>query len=158
MRFFLVDRITELAVGERIRGIKNVTYSDETLHDHFPDYPIMPGALIVEAVAQLAGFLLEASFNHDQQTPLRPLLVQIQNAKFYEMAVPGDQLDITARLDSRMDAAAQVSGDVRAGEKRIARVLLTVFMKAIPSARITEQRRYLFELLTRDLKPPVPTP
>src|SRR5262249_56251763 len=57
MRYFLVDKVTELVPGERIRGVKCVSLSDEVLHDHFPDFPVMPGALIVEAGAQLAGFL-----------------------------------------------------------------------------------------------------
>ena len=50
MRYFLIDKVTELVPGERARGVKNVTLSDETLHDHFPDHPIMPGALILLAL------------------------------------------------------------------------------------------------------------
>ena len=46
MRYFLIDRVTELVVGERIRGIKAITLTDEVLHDHFPDYPVMPGMLM----------------------------------------------------------------------------------------------------------------
>src|SRR5207244_2123277 len=46
MRYFLIDKVTEIVPGERIRGVKNVTLSDEILHDHFPDFPVMPGALI----------------------------------------------------------------------------------------------------------------
>ena len=42
MRYFLIDKVTELEVGRRVRGIKNITFSDEVLHDHFPDHPIMP--------------------------------------------------------------------------------------------------------------------
>ena len=88
MRYFLIDKVTELVPGERIRGVKCVTLSDEVLHDHFPDYPILPGALILEAGAQLAGFLLEATFNEPGRPPRRALLAQVRRAKFHEMTGP----------------------------------------------------------------------
>ena len=72
MRFFLIDRVTELVAGERARGIKTVSLSDDVLHDHFPDYPIMPGTLILESAAQLGGFLVEMSVNKPG-APLRKL-------------------------------------------------------------------------------------
>ena len=69
MRYYLIDKVTELELGERARGVKCVTLTDEVLHDHFPDYPMLPGALIVEAAAQLAGFLLEMTFNRRGRAP-----------------------------------------------------------------------------------------
>src|SRR5204862_4295995 len=108
MRYYLIDKVTELTAGQRARGVKCVTLTDEIMHDHFPDFPMLPGALIVEAAAQLAGFLLEMSFNGPQQPLVRALLVQIQRAKFYEPVVPGDRLDITATIDSTREASAQV--------------------------------------------------
>ena len=63
MRYYLIDKVTDLVSGERAKGLKCVTLTDDILHDHFPDYPMLPGALIVESAAQLAGFLLEMSFN-----------------------------------------------------------------------------------------------
>jgi 3-hydroxyacyl-[acyl-carrier-protein] dehydratase len=155
MRYFLIDKVTELVPGERIRGVKNVTLSDEILHDHFPDYPIMPGVLILEAAAQLAGFLLESTFNRKGETLRRALLVQIQQAKFHDTAGPGDQLDLSVALDSRLEGAAQVTADVRCGERKIARAVLTFMMKAIDSPRVHDQRQYIYSLWTKDLKPPV---
>ena len=89
MRYFLIDKVTDLVVGERARGVKNITLSDEILHDHFPDYPVMPGTLILEAAAQLAGFLLEMTFNKAGAPLLRALLIQVQQAKFHETADRG---------------------------------------------------------------------
>jgi 3-hydroxyacyl-[acyl-carrier-protein] dehydratase len=132
-----------------------VSLSDEVLHDHFPDFPVMPGALIVEAAAQLAGFLLEMTFNQPETPLRRALLVQIEDARFYETAGPGDTLDIVVRLESRLETAAQASAEVHVGEKRIARARLTFVMKAIDSEKVHEQRRYVYRLWTRDLKPPV---
>jgi len=155
MRYFLIDKVTELVPGERIRGVKNVTLSDEILHDHFPDYPILPGVLILEAAAQLAGFLLEATLNRKGEALRRALLVQIQQAKFQGTAGPGDQLDLVVTLDSQLEGAAQVTADVRCGDRKIARAILTFMMKAIDSERVHEQRRYLYSLWTRDLKPSI---
>ncbi len=144
--------------GERIRGIKNISLSDEILHDHFPDYPVMPGALILEASAQLAGFLLETSFHRPPDPPPRALLVLVERAKFHDTAGPGDQLEIRVQMASRMEAAAQVTAEVSALDRRIARVMMTFAMKRIESERLHAQRRYVYELWTRDLDPPVTIP
>src|SRR5436853_2841496 len=115
MRYFLIDKVTDLDIGKSARGIKNVTLSDEILHDHFPDHPIMPGALILEAASQLAGFLLEMTFNKPDAPLRRSLLVQVDLAKFHDFAGPGDQLDVHVTLDSLHEGAAQVTAEVKAG-------------------------------------------
>jgi 3-hydroxyacyl-[acyl-carrier-protein] dehydratase len=155
MRYFLIDKVTELVVGERARGIKNISLSDDILHDHFPDYPIMPGALIIEAASQLAGFLLEMTLNKASGPIVGALLVQIEQTKFHDTSGPGDQLGIVVTIDSIRDAAAQVTAHVTVGEKRIARASLTFFLKTIDSERIHEQRRYIYKLWTKDLKTPL---
>ena len=154
MRYFLIDKVTELEPGRRARGVKNVTLSDEVLHDHFPDYPVMPGALIVEAASQLAGFLLEMSLNKPGEPPGRALLTQIELAKFHEAAGPGDRIEIEVRLDSVLGSAAQVTAAATVGDRRIARAALTFVMRQIDSQRVHEQRNYVYRLWTRDLKPP----
>ncbi len=154
MRYFLIDKVTELVRGERARGVKNVTLSDEILHDHFPDHPIMPGALIVESLAQLAGFLLEMSTNRPDAPLRRALLVQIQQAKFHETAGPGDRLDLEVSIDSTLEGAAQVTGEARVGERRIVRASLTFVLKEIKSQKVHDQRKYIYSLWTRDFQPP----
>jgi 3-hydroxyacyl-[acyl-carrier-protein] dehydratase len=151
VRYYFIDKVTQFIPGEKARGLKNVTLSDEILHDHFPDYPVMPGALIVEAMAQLAGFFLEMSSNQSGRPIRRALLAQIYNAKFHDMAVPGDTLEITITPASSLEGAAQVEAEARAGDKRVARATLTFVMKEIPSDRVNEQRRYIYKLWTRDL-------
>jgi 3-hydroxyacyl-[acyl-carrier-protein] dehydratase len=151
MRYILLDRITEATPGRVARGLKCVTLTDDVLHDHFPDHPILPGALLVEAAAQLAGFLLEISQSVEVSPPRRALLVQIQRAKFYLPAKPGDSVELTAELDAALDAASQVkvSADIRGD--RAMRGTLTFMLKSIESERVHEQRRYLYRLWTRDL-------
>src|SRR3989475_7482781 len=106
MRYYLIDKVTELVPGERASGVKNITLSDEILHDHFPDYPVMPGTLILEAAAQLAGFLLEMTFNKAGAPLLRALLIQVQQAKFHETAGPGGRLGAEGKPNSRVEEPA----------------------------------------------------
>ena len=155
MRYYLLDRVTEIVPGERAVGVKCVSLSDEVLHDHFPDHPVMPGALIVEAAAQLAGFLIETTVNRPDAELRRALLVQIQNAKFYEPVGPGDRMEITVTLASRLEGAAQVSAEVQVDARRVARAELTFVLKAVASEKVHEQRRSVYRLWTRSLKTPV---
>ena len=155
MRYFLIDKVTELEIGKSVRGIKNVTLSDEILHDHFPDHPIMPGALILEAISQLAGFLLEMTVNKPDGPLKRSLLAQVELAKFHDFAGPGDQLDINIALDSLHEASAKVTAEVKAGSKRIARASLMFVLREVASEKVHEQRRYLYRLWTRDLQQPL---
>jgi 3-hydroxyacyl-[acyl-carrier-protein] dehydratase len=157
MRYFLIDRVVAFAPGERVRGIKNVTLSDEVLHDHFPEYPLMPGALIIESAAQLAGFLLEVGQEPDENGAVRrALLIQIDKAKLRDRARPGDQLEVTVALTSMLHAAAQVHAEVIVGERRIAQADLTFSLMTVAEEAIHEQRRRLYRLWTRDLDLPVP--
>lgn len=148
MRYFLLDQITSFVPNESATGIKNVSLTDQVLHDHFPDYPILPGALMVEAMAQLAGFLLESG---DPAAPERAILAQIEKAKFHAPAEPGDQIVLNVTLAQRMDRAAQVEAEAHVGERCIARARLTFMLRAVESARVTEQRAMLYKIWTRSL-------
>ena len=87
----LVDRILELE-PDRIVGLKNVTYNEPFFSGHFPDFPVMPGVLIVEAMAQAAGVLVLKNME-DRHNKL-VLLVAIENARFRRPVVPGDVLEL----------------------------------------------------------------
>lgn len=152
MRYFLIDRVTELVVGQKACGLKCVSLSDPVLHDHFPDYPTMPGALIVEAAAQLAGFLIEMTVNCEEKPVRRALLAQIDLAKFHDRVGPGNTMEITTTVAQIRDPSAQIIAEVRVGDKKVARAKLTFMLQAIESDRVNEQRRYIYALWTRDLK------
>ncbi len=103
----LVDRILELE-PERIVGIKNVTANEPFFDGHFPDFPVMPGVLIVEAMAQTAGVLVLQSIpDRDQKLVL---LVSIEAARFRKPVVPGDQLRIEMTLLRRKASVAKMAG------------------------------------------------
>ncbi|MFP4472846.1 MAG: 3-hydroxyacyl-ACP dehydratase FabZ [Candidatus Omnitrophota bacterium] len=113
--FLLVDRITELEAGKRAVGIKNVTANENFFTGHFPQRPIMPGVLMVEAMAQVSGLLLKSIDHHADHVGL---FMSINNVKFRRPVVPGDQLVMEVEVTrdrSRMSGThgvARVDGDV----------------------------------------------
>ncbi len=96
--FLLVDRILELEPGKRVVGIKNVTFNEEFFQGHFPGNPVMPGVLIVEAMAQVAGVGLLGPVPAEERKLL--YLTSVDRCKFRRPVVPGDQLRIEAEIVS----------------------------------------------------------
>src|ERR1017187_3355551 len=105
--FLLVDRIIELE-AERIVGIKNVTVNEPFFNGHFPEFPVMPGVLIVEAMAQTAGVLVLKSIP-DRHNKL-VLLVAVENARFRKPVVPGDGLRMEMKVLKRKATVAKMAG------------------------------------------------
>ncbi len=151
MRYILLDRVTEILPGLLARGLKAVTLTDDVLHDHFPDYPVLPGALLIEAAAQLSGFLIEATENRPGEPPRRALLVQVDKAKFYRPAQPGDSVELLAEIGQTMDGASKINVEATIRGERCMKGSLTFMLRHIESERVHEQRRYLYALWTRDL-------
>ena len=92
--FLLVDRITELEPGRRVVGLKNVTCNEPFFQGHFPDNPIMPGVLIIEAMAQVGGVLarlsIEGKLDNNKESAI--FFMAMDKVKFRRPVVPGDQL------------------------------------------------------------------
>jgi len=103
----LVDSIIELE-EERIVGIKNVTINEPFFVGHFPDFPVMPGVLIVEAMAQVAGVLVLKSIP-DRKNKL-VLLASVEEAKFRRPVLPGHQLRIEMKVTKRKASVAKMHG------------------------------------------------
>jgi 3-hydroxyacyl-[acyl-carrier-protein] dehydratase len=113
--FLLVDRVTEIDHGTRIAAFKNVTMNEPFFTGHFPGHPVMPGVLIVEALAQAACILAIVSSDESIRSKVT-YFVGIENAKFRKPVFPGDQLDLEVQaLSNRrgiwtFSAGARVEG------------------------------------------------
>ncbi|GAB3034973.1 3-hydroxyacyl-ACP dehydratase FabZ [Oleiagrimonas citrea] len=96
--FLLVDRVIELEPGERVVAIKNVSMNEPFFQGHFPNHPVMPGVLVIEAMAQAAGTLIMLSNQSNSDTNPLFYLAKVDKARFSAKVVPGDQLRLEVRL------------------------------------------------------------
>jgi 3-hydroxyacyl-[acyl-carrier-protein] dehydratase len=152
MRYVLVDRLLEVDPGNRARGCKNVTQTDEIFEHHFPGLPVMPGCLVLEALAQLSGLLATASLDFR----VMPMLLMVDRAKFRHMVRPGDQLlleaDVVslgegaARLRTRALLAPAVDGPPAGEPRMVAEALVTLALVPAPPER-SAQIRARFDVL-----------
>jgi 3-hydroxyacyl-[acyl-carrier-protein] dehydratase len=97
--FLLVDRVLECVPGEHIRAIKTVTYNEPYFVGHFPHQPVMPGVIIIEALAQTAGILAFRTAGVIPDETTRFYFAGIDKARFRKPVVPGDQVVLTAKLE-----------------------------------------------------------
>ena len=97
--FLMVDRVVEMDPGKKIVGIKNVTINEPFFPGHFPGHPVMPGVLIIEAMAQVAGILGILTYVESERNKIT-YFTGIDNAKFRRPVVPGDQLRLELEMIS----------------------------------------------------------
>ena len=111
--FLLVDRIVELEPGKRVVGLKHVSMSDGYLQGHFPDYPLMPGVLIVEALAQTGAVLvMHDSANAGNKIPF---FARIDNCRFRQQVRPGDTLRLELEVTSLRGPVGKAHGRALVG-------------------------------------------
>ena len=120
--FLLVDRVVELEPHKRIVCIKNVTINEPYFQGHFPGHAVMPGVLVLEALAQAGGLLTQLSLGDgaaDKQDKLF-YLVKIDNARFSSMVVPGDRLELEVKLKRMIRNMAMYECAARVDGKQVA--------------------------------------
>jgi 3-hydroxyacyl-[acyl-carrier-protein] dehydratase len=118
--FLLVDRVLECVSGERIRALKNVTMNEEFFVGHFPGRPVMPGVLILEAMAQAAGILTFVTAGVYPDENVRFYFAGIDKARFRQPVVPGDQLQLQARLERRIRTIWKFSTTATVSDNEVA--------------------------------------
>ena len=116
--FLLVDRVIEYEEMSRIVGIKNVTINEPYFQGHFPGFPIMPGVLIIESMAQLGGVLLFKTIP-DRETKL-VYFAGIEKARFRRPVRPGDQLRLEMHLTHNKKRLGKLKGEAFVEDKRVA--------------------------------------
>jgi 3-hydroxyacyl-[acyl-carrier-protein] dehydratase len=123
--FLLVDRIIEMQPGLKAVGIKNVTINEEFFQGHFPGQPIMPGVLIIEAIAQVAGLLAYCSGANVGKSVY---FMSIEKAKFRKPVVPGDQLRLEVNILQHRGDVWKFSGRAVVEEKIAAEAEFTAMV------------------------------
>ncbi|NIO09902.1 MAG: 3-hydroxyacyl-ACP dehydratase FabZ [Deltaproteobacteria bacterium] len=122
--FLMVDRILEMEPGTRIVGIKNVTYNEHFFQGHFPGKPVMPGVLIVEAMAQVGAILAHSSGSLTDENKVF-MLTGLDRVKIKRAVEPGDQLRLELTSLKRRGPYWKMSGDASVDGKQVAHVELS---------------------------------
>jgi 3-hydroxymyristoyl/3-hydroxydecanoyl-(acyl carrier protein) dehydratase len=141
MRYILLDRITAINPLVSAFGIKCVSLADDIFVDHFPGHPIMPGALILESMAQLGGVLVEASMRERGRHDLHALLVTADKAKFRHRVRPGDRLELEAQVISVHEDGGLVKGLARVDSQLVAEAELAFAFAQVTNPKLLARRR-----------------
>jgi 3-hydroxyacyl-[acyl-carrier-protein] dehydratase len=149
MRFLLVDRITDWHSESFIKGVKNIAMSEDYLEFHFPKTPVMPGVLLLEAMAQLAGWFEARASGFERWMLVRT----IRKSSFYGFALPGDQVEMEVRpLTADEPRKRAYQGIAAVGGKKMVRAEFEGEVVELSRLEdIAEQQRF-FQILTRELR------
>ena len=128
--FLLVDRVLEMEPGREIVALKNVTINEPFFPGHFPHHPVMPGVMVIEAMAQAAAIL---AFKSGERLPDEHSVVYfvgIDDARFKSPVMPGDQLTLRARIDRHLKGIWKFSTEARVGERLAAEAKMMCALRA----------------------------
>jgi 3-hydroxyacyl-[acyl-carrier-protein] dehydratase len=124
--FLLVDGVLEIHPGQSIRALKNVTYNEPFFTGHFPSRPLMPGVIVIEALAQTAGILSFVTAGVLPQETTRFYLVGLDKARFRKPVLPGDQLLLSAQLERSAETTLHFSTRAFVGDNEVASAELMI--------------------------------
>ena len=151
MRFLLIDKITNWEPGRKATAIKNVSLSEDFFDDHFPLKPIMPGVLVLEGMAQLAGLLLEAGVREESGRNIKALMSMVEKAKFRRPARPGDSLEYRVEVISVNELGGSVKARAFAAGEPIADSSLIFSFHEFDNPRLEARQNKLLSLWMQGL-------
>jgi 3-hydroxyacyl-[acyl-carrier-protein] dehydratase len=125
--FLMVDRLLDVVPGESAVGLKNVTANEPFFQGHFPGRPVMPGVLIIEAMAQTAAVIVVASLGQSAEGKL-VYFMSIENARFRKPVEPGDQLRLICRKERQRANVWRFTGEARVGDTVVAEAVYTAMI------------------------------
>ena len=131
--FILVDKVLELIPNRKIRAVKNVTINEEFFIGHFPHYPVMPGVLIIEALAQAAGILSFKSMNESANEESLYFFVGIDNCRFKRPVGPGDILALNVQIEKVKGGVWKYQATAEVEQKVCAQAQLMCALRKIDS-------------------------
>jgi 3-hydroxyacyl-[acyl-carrier-protein] dehydratase len=118
MRWIWIDKFIDFKSGRSASAVKNVSLAEEHLHDHFPGFPVMPEALMIEGMAQTSGILVGEAYRFQEKV----VLAKVKKAVFFDFVRPGDSLRLDAFIESIAPEAASTSGKIHRQEHVIAEI------------------------------------
>jgi 3-hydroxyacyl-[acyl-carrier-protein] dehydratase len=144
MRWIWIDRFIEFESGVRATAVKNISLAEEHLHDHFPGFPVMPGSLMVEGMAQTGGILLGEKFQFKHVV----ILAKVPKVTFHSWACPGDTIHYYVTLQAANDEGGQVECVAKVGDRLLAEaeiVFAHLDQKTSPLASV-DQHNFVFSM------------
>jgi 3-hydroxyacyl-[acyl-carrier-protein] dehydratase len=152
MRYYLIDRIEEIKYGDYLKAVKCITLSDDVFNEHFPGYPIYPGCLILEGLAQAAGALFELTMIHNKVEVRRSVLSIINRMKFRGPVFPGDRIIITTKIISSREDSGVASVEAEVDGKVCADGEITFTFHDISNEILEVNRKNLYDNCMRSVK------
>jgi 3-hydroxyacyl-[acyl-carrier-protein] dehydratase len=128
----LVDRVVDWESGKFVRGVKNVTINEPFFQGHFPSYPVMPGVLVIEAMAQVAGLLTMLSDVARRDGTQLVLFAGIDEARFKRQVVPGDTLMLEAHLERAVRGIGRFRTKAMVGDELVCEAKLLAAIRDVP--------------------------
>ena len=152
MRFHLLDRIEEISYGKYITAVKCITLADDVFNEHFPGYPVFPGSLILEGLAQLGGSFFELMMKHQNLPVKRSILSIVNKLKFRRPAGPGDRLLYRADMVTMRDEYGVVKVKAEIDAEICAEGELTFTFVDIPDETLHASRLELYKICMKNTK------
>lgn len=149
MRWYWVDKFIEFNSGVSAKAVKNVSLAEEHLHDHFPGFPVMPGSLMIEGMAQTGGILLGEKNDFEYNV----ILAKVPKVEFHSWACPGDQLIYTATLEDAREEGGSVKVTATVGDRLVAEaeIVFVHLSSDDPQLSRIDQKNFVFRMNLMDI-------